>query len=59
MIYFVQRFDKRTGKYIKIDAQSLDVVAESPTPFLGVEEIEPIEVEIRQEKQSDPLGDYR
>jgi len=59
MIYFVQRLDKRTGKYIKIDAQTLDVIAESSHPFPGVEEIEPIEVERPRATMTDPLGDYR
>lgn len=56
--HFVQRLDKNTGKYLKIDREG-NMVGESPAPYPGIEEIEPIEVERPVVRMSDPLGDYR
>lgn len=56
--HFVQRLDKNTGKYLKIDREA-NVVGESPQPYPGIEEIEPIEVERPVARMVDPLGDYR
>jgi hypothetical protein len=58
--HFVQRLDKRTGRYLKIDREG-NVVGESPNqqPFPGIEEIEPVEVERPAVRFTDPLSDYR
>jgi hypothetical protein len=60
---FVQRLDRATGHYLKLNGDG-DVIAESPKPFLQpdgkpIEEIEPIEIERPRARMSDPLGDYR
>jgi len=56
--HFVQRFDKNTGRYLKINREG-DVVGESPSPYPGIEEIEPVEVERPRASLSDPLWYYR
>ena len=56
--HFVQRLDKNTGKYLKINREG-DVVGESQQPYPGIEEIEPIEVERPVASMTDPLSDYR
>lgn len=56
--HFVQRLDKRTGKYLKIDREG-NVVGESPQPYPGIEEIEPVEVEAPVIRITDPLQEYR
>lgn len=56
--HFVQRLDKSTGKYLKIDREA-NVVGESQAPYPGIEEIEPIEVERPVGRMADPLEDYR
>jgi hypothetical protein len=60
---FVQRFDKRTGNWLKLDHEGY-VIAEGPKAFIGpdgkpLEEIEPVEFEQPRAGVSDPLGDYR
>ncbi|TPM89853.1 hypothetical protein [Mesorhizobium sp. B2-1-3A] len=61
---FVQRFDKNSNRYLKIDGTG-HVIAESPHPFTIpggelLEEIEPVEPERpARAKMSDPLGDMR
>jgi hypothetical protein len=63
MIGFVQRLDKATGHYLKINGEG-DVIAEQAQRFMApdgkpIEEIEPIEIERPRAKMSDPLGDMR
>ncbi|MER9459686.1 hypothetical protein NKI80_07250 [Mesorhizobium sp. M0387] len=60
MSEFVQRFDKSTGEYIKIEVRSGSVIGNPQKhKFAGVDEIEPIETTTRRAAFSDPLGDYR
>lgn len=56
--HFVQRLDKRTNRYLKIDREG-NVVGEQQAPYPGIEEIEPVEVETMVARFSDPLGDMR
>ena len=56
--HFVQRLDKNTGKYLKINREG-DVVGESQQPYPGIEEIEPIEVERPTVRFDDPLESMR
>lgn len=56
--HFVQRFDKNTNRYLKLDREG-NVVGEQPQPYPGIDEIEPVEVERAKARMSDPLGDYR
>ena len=60
MTEFVQRFDKTTGEYVKIEVRSGLVVGDpQKRKFAGVDEIEPIEPHTRRASYSDPLGDFR
>lgn len=60
---FVQRFDKRTGNWLKLDHEGY-VIAEGPKAFVGPDgmplgEIEPVEWERQIPRSSDPLADMR
>lgn len=58
--HFVQRLDKTTGEYIKIEVRSGLVIGDpQKRKFDGVDEIEPIEPHTRRAPYSDPLGDFR
>ncbi|RVD66766.1 MULTISPECIES: hypothetical protein [unclassified Mesorhizobium] len=60
MTEFVQRLDKRTGDYIKIEVRSGLVIGDpQKRKFPDADEIEPIEIEERRASYPDPLGDYR
>lgn len=60
MSEFVQRLDRRTGKYIKIEVASGRFVGEpSQRKFADAEEIEPIEIERRRAPHNDPMRDFR
>ncbi|MER8511687.1 hypothetical protein NKH47_01855 [Mesorhizobium sp. M1060] len=60
MTEFVQRLDKATGEYIKIEVRSGRVIGDpQKRKFDGVDEIEPIEPQARRAAYSDPLGDFR
>jgi hypothetical protein len=56
--HFVQRFDKNTNSYLKIDREG-NVVGEQPHAYPGIDEIEPVEVERPVARMTDPLGDMR
>jgi hypothetical protein len=56
---FVQRFNPRDGRYIKIEVATGFIVGEQTRPFPGVDEIEPVEIERPRTRMSDPLESMR
>jgi len=57
---FVQAWDREQKLYVKIIVATGDVVATSPTPWPGIDEVEPIEPEPGPPPASnDPLEDFR
>ncbi|RUV32936.1 hypothetical protein [Mesorhizobium sp. M7A.F.Ca.MR.148.00.0.0] len=60
MSEFVQRLDKRTGDYIKIEVRSGRVIGDpQKRKFADADEIEPIEIEQRRTSHPDPLAAFR
>lgn len=60
MSEFVQRLDKRTGEYIKIEVRSGRSIGDpQKRKFADADEIEPIEIEQRHAAHSDPLAGFR
>lgn len=57
---YVQAFDPNTSRYAKIRVASGEIEETKPTPFVGLDEVEPLELtKPRLVPVSDPLGDFR